>query len=150
MQNVICNDDYVVCELSIPTPKLQMGDIAIYINNKEELIAHRFIYKTRKRFVSVGDNCRHFEQLHTSALRGKALMVVRNGIAYNLTKRTWQRTLYTFFLLVSVPIKNATLYFIMNRCSNNKPIYTFAKRVFVANTAARERFQNWMMEKHHF
>ena len=150
MQNIICNDDYVVCELSIPTVKLQTGDIAIYINDKGELIAHRFICKIRKRFVAVGDNCRHFEQLHMSALRGKALMVVRNGIAYDLTKRTWQRILYTLFLLVSVPIKNVTLYFIMNRSSDKKPINTFAQRVFRVNTTVRERFQHWLMNKYRF
>ena len=147
MQNVIYNDDYVVCELPVPTNRLRMGDIAIYINDNGELIAHRFVCKARKRFVAVGDNCRHFEQLHISVLRGKALMVVRNGIAYDLTKRTWQRTLYTLFLLVNVSIKNVTLYFIMNRRADEKQMNSFLKKIFRANTAARERFQGLLMRK---
>ena len=146
MQHIICHGDYILYSPVKQKFNLHFGDIAIYHNKHNQLVAHRYFLRFHHNLIFAGDNCRHFEVIPVHKLCGKVFFGIHGQSKYDFTKRIFLRTLYTLSLFIIIPIRSLCFSFIMNKTASRRVCRIMSNVLKIGNKCLHS-FQKILLKK---
>jgi|GEM_PF-3203076 len=138
MYTLICDGDILMVDSLSNSTKIVFGDIVIY-ESHGILCAHRVFAHKKDCLIVAGDNCRKFEHIPYSNLRGIGRILFKQDQMPVELDRSVYRDILTMYIIVFILLNGITLRILHNIRNNKNIIYVFAHCVNSINQKTKNK-----------